>query len=467
MASSRSSAADPLADAVARALAAHLTGPGRVAVALSGGRDSVALLVPSRRCPRRGRASRSRSTSTTAFPRAPTPGRRAAPHCARRSMCRSWSGGCPSMPRIRTASRPRHGARATRRWPAPRTMPAPPRCCSRTIRTTRPRRCCCSSPAVRARMASPACRRRESTRRGLAWLRPFLGLPRSAIDAWVRDARSRVRRRRQQRVAAPSPQRAAACGRAGLCPRLPGVPRHAGPRGDAAGRRGTTDRRPRGAGSRAARRRRPAGRRRSPAIARPPGAQRAAAFPAPRGLAPALRGAARGTRRPAGVRADRCARRVRARRRALRRASRAPAAPAGRAASVRVRVARGARARAAARPAGVRRRRGCGAGGGHRREGADRRALPGRWGAPRARSRRARAARSRPGCASPGCRRGSAPRCRWSSAATCWRRSPGSASTRPSGPAPAPAATDSTGGPTPESGGRAPRVRTAGSAGTA
>jgi tRNA(Ile)-lysidine synthase len=45
MASSRSSAADPLADAVARALAAHLTGPGRVAVALSGGRDSVALLA--------------------------------------------------------------------------------------------------------------------------------------------------------------------------------------------------------------------------------------------------------------------------------------------------------------------------------------------------------------------------------------------------------------------------------------
>ena len=43
MASSRSSAADPLADAVSRALAAHLTRPGRIAVALSGGRDSVAL----------------------------------------------------------------------------------------------------------------------------------------------------------------------------------------------------------------------------------------------------------------------------------------------------------------------------------------------------------------------------------------------------------------------------------------
>jgi len=43
MASSRSSAADPLADAVSRALAAHLTRPGRIAIALSGGRDSVAL----------------------------------------------------------------------------------------------------------------------------------------------------------------------------------------------------------------------------------------------------------------------------------------------------------------------------------------------------------------------------------------------------------------------------------------
>jgi tRNA(Ile)-lysidine synthase len=43
MASSRSSAADPLAAAVSRALGAHLTRPGRIAVAISGGRDSVAL----------------------------------------------------------------------------------------------------------------------------------------------------------------------------------------------------------------------------------------------------------------------------------------------------------------------------------------------------------------------------------------------------------------------------------------
>ena len=92
-------------------------------------------------------------------------------------------------------SKPRRARRATRR--SPRSTPTSSR--SRTTPTTRPRRCCCNCCAARVRTASRRCRALRPTPSGPTLLRPFLALPRAAIDAYAELARARVGRRRIER----------------------------------------------------------------------------------------------------------------------------------------------------------------------------------------------------------------------------------------------------------------------------
>jgi len=187
MASSRSSAADPLGDAVARALAASLTRPGRVAVALSGGRDSVALLCAVAALPE----ARARDPIAIHV------------HHGLSARADAWQASCEALcQRLRVPL----AARRVSVDPAdPEGMEAAAR---------RARYAALSAAAVEAKAAVVLLAHHQDDQAetlllqlargagphglagmaeartdegGLIWLRPLLRLPRSAIDAWVRS----------------------------------------------------------------------------------------------------------------------------------------------------------------------------------------------------------------------------------------------------------------------------------------
>jgi tRNA(Ile)-lysidine synthase len=186
MASSRSSAADPLADAVAGALAAHLTGPGRVAVALSGGRDSVALLAAVAALP----AARAREPIAIHV------------HHGLSARADAWQASCAAL--CTSLGMPLVVRRVS-------VDPADPDGLEAAARRARYEALAgaandAGAAAVLlahhqddqaetlllqlARGAGPhglaGMPQARVDARGVAWLRPFLGLPRSAIDDWVR-----------------------------------------------------------------------------------------------------------------------------------------------------------------------------------------------------------------------------------------------------------------------------------------
>jgi tRNA(Ile)-lysidine synthase len=186
MASTRSSAADPLAEAVARALAAHLTGPGRVAVALSGGRDSVALLA-----------------AVAALPEA----RARAPiaihvHHGLSARADAWQASCNALcaslgvPLVvrrvsidvadpdgieAAARRARYEALAAAAHDAGAAAVLLAHHQDDQAETLLLQLARGAGPHGLAGMPEA-----RVDARGLAWLRPLLGLPRRSIDAWVR-----------------------------------------------------------------------------------------------------------------------------------------------------------------------------------------------------------------------------------------------------------------------------------------
>jgi tRNA(Ile)-lysidine synthase len=185
MASSRSSAADPLADAVARALAAHLTGPGRVAVALSGGRDSVALLAAV-------------ATLPAAMAREPIA---IHVHHGLSARADAWQASCAALctslgvPLVvrrvsvdaadpdgieAAARRARYAALAAAASDADAAAVLLAHHQDDQAETLLLQLARGAGPHGLAGM--PEARVDSS---GLAWLRPFLGLPRSTIDRWV------------------------------------------------------------------------------------------------------------------------------------------------------------------------------------------------------------------------------------------------------------------------------------------
>jgi len=186
MASSRSSAADPLADAVARALAAHLTGPGRLAVALSGGRDSVALLATVAGLP----ATRAREPLAIHV------------HHGLSARADAWQASCAAL--CTSLGVPLVVRRVL-------VDPADPDGIEAAARRARYEALAgaandAGAAAVLlahhqddqaetlllqlARGAGPhglaGMPEARVDARGVVWLRPFLGVPRSTIDAWVR-----------------------------------------------------------------------------------------------------------------------------------------------------------------------------------------------------------------------------------------------------------------------------------------
>jgi tRNA(Ile)-lysidine synthase len=186
MASSRSSAADPLADAVARALAAHLTGPGRVAVALSGGRDSVALLATVTALP----AARAREPIAIHV------------HHGLSARADAWQASCTAL--CASLGVPL----AVRRVSVDPADPDGVEAAARRARYEALAGAADDAGAAAVLLAHHQDDQAETLllqlargagprglagmpearvdARGLAWLRPFLGLPRVAIDAWMR-----------------------------------------------------------------------------------------------------------------------------------------------------------------------------------------------------------------------------------------------------------------------------------------
>ena len=154
--------------------------------------------------------------------------RRAARRATRR-RCRARRG---------RASRPPRAPRATPHWPRWRTRAAHAPSRSRTIATTRPRRCCCSSCAARGRAGSPAMPRAARRRRGVAWLRPLLDVPRGRHRrATSQRARLAVGRRRQQRRHRATAAMRCAAPSCPLCARShPAIRKHACARGGPPGR---------------------------------------------------------------------------------------------------------------------------------------------------------------------------------------------------------------------------------------
>ena len=186
MASSRSSAADPLGDAVARALAAHPTGPGSVAVALSGGRDSVALLATVAALP----AARARAPIAIHI------------HHGLSAHADAWQASCATLCASLDV------ALVVRRVSIDAADPDGIEAAARRARYEALAAAASDAGAAAVLLAHHQDDQAETLllqlargagphglagmpearvdARGLAWLRPFLGLPRSAIDAWVR-----------------------------------------------------------------------------------------------------------------------------------------------------------------------------------------------------------------------------------------------------------------------------------------
>ena len=140
-----------------------------------------------RGAPRRLRAGL--SPSTTGCRRArPSGPRTVAELAVRRARAGPGRGRSPSTVGPRGARRPRRARPATRRSTRPPTGSAPPRCCSATPATTRPRPCCWGWPAARAAVAV-----RDAGRVGASTAGPLLdlaaghhppGLPALGLAPW-------------------------------------------------------------------------------------------------------------------------------------------------------------------------------------------------------------------------------------------------------------------------------------------
>ena len=170
--------------------------PPRVAVALSGGRDSVVLLdalaalAPALRLRACGRPRPPRAVAAT-----PTRGRHSARRvrAARRAADRAARRG---RARARAPSLEGGGARAraTRRGRGARD--ADLRRARASCATTRRRRCCCSSCAARGRTASRRCRAARAGARGRRCCARCSRFPRAAIDAYAQRRGLALGRRR-------------------------------------------------------------------------------------------------------------------------------------------------------------------------------------------------------------------------------------------------------------------------------
>jgi tRNA(Ile)-lysidine synthase len=187
MASSRSSAADPLGAALAHAIAAHLDRPGRIAVALSGGRDSAALAAAVAALP----GVRAREPFAIHVHHGLSPHADAwAASCA--SLCESL--GMPLVVRrVAVDARDPEGVEAAARRVRYRALADAAREAGATAillahhqddqaETLLLQLARGSGPHGLAGM--PEARADAS---GILWLRPLLGVPRRVVDAWVRS----------------------------------------------------------------------------------------------------------------------------------------------------------------------------------------------------------------------------------------------------------------------------------------
>ena len=175
-------------------------------------------------------------------------------------------------------------------------------CCSRTTPTTRPKHCCCNCCAVPGRAGSPRCPPRAST--AVRWLRPWLDVPRAALDDYAGSRAAAPHRRRIQRRCTLSSQRAAPRRRAGAARYRTRVSGYARAGRGTAGRRGRAPRRPGRARRARCVRRRDARLRRLRTARRAPRGERAAVVPAR--AAPAGGGASAPCQRPCAVAAQHC-----------------------------------------------------------------------------------------------------------------------------------------------------------------
>jgi len=187
MASSRSSAPESLTAAVAGALAASLQRPGRLAIALSGGRDSVALLAAVAALPE----ARARDPLAIHV------------HHGLSREADLWQASCAAL--CASLGLPLEVRRVAIDPADSEGIEA----AARRVRYAALGAAATDAGAVAvllahhlddqaetlllqlARGAGPhglaGMPKARIDARGLVWLRPFLGLPRSAIDAWVRE----------------------------------------------------------------------------------------------------------------------------------------------------------------------------------------------------------------------------------------------------------------------------------------
>ena len=175
-----------LVRAVERSLAEHVAPGARIAVALSGGRDSVALLAAVIECGRVEAArTSSRSTSITAFRARRRVGRvLRAPRRAVRHRAASRSAST-SIGAMRTASRPPRDPHVTQRCGRPRARPARVAVLLAHHQDDQAETAAAAAVA-RRRRARPRGDARRATDDGLRWLRPLLDIPRRDVDAFVR-----------------------------------------------------------------------------------------------------------------------------------------------------------------------------------------------------------------------------------------------------------------------------------------
>ena len=150
-----------------------------VLVACSGGADSLALaaatafVAPRAGPARRAGHRRPRPAGGVGRTRRGGGGAGPAPRASIRPPRSPWT-----RRRAARVRRPRPAPPGTTRWRTPPGPPEPPRSCSATPATTRPRPYCSRWPGAPACAGSPACHRPAPVY-GVAFLRPLLDVPRA------------------------------------------------------------------------------------------------------------------------------------------------------------------------------------------------------------------------------------------------------------------------------------------------
>ena len=250
---------DGVLAAVAGALAAHVSAGEPVAVALSGGRDSVVLLDALCRVAPDARASGCRRcTSTTGSRRTRTRGSSTASRCAPRAAL-PLAVRAVAVPRAPQTSleaearRLRYAALGDAAVATDVRFVALAHHRDDQAETLLLQLLRGAGPHGLAGMAAA-----HADPRGVTFVRPLLDVPRSAIDAYASAGRLALDRRRQQRrCTGTAATRSALVRAAGARQRVSAAGAHARARRAAPGRRGAPGRRPRGARRRAGRARRP------------------------------------------------------------------------------------------------------------------------------------------------------------------------------------------------------------------